>query len=307
MSATRYGGQTSKRTPQPKAEVSPSSSTSKPSVTGNSRGSEGSSERNRNDQVRGNQGAGYESKRSSNLKAVRKTTDKDGSSNSWNNQKNRSRDVRWARMPFPAVSNASMSTREITSTTFSSHKTEVNSGDPKASSQTHSSTRGRAPSKQSSTRGCRSNSTTSSESGRQHGQDHSPPCSVTDSTNEDSYLSSSTKAPVETNWSKKIIYSNSSGKDLQCNLSPTPATLPDDSSEHKPHLYGDKEVYLWTSSQELEDTGDWGDEMDLEDPQLIWSRSTDDAKIRESVFIVYMSTPCAIPFSVYAPPCATPL
>lgn len=280
MSATRYVGQASKRSPQPKAEVS-SSSVSKGSSRGNDTGVS-SLDRNRNDHIRGNQGAGFPDSMymsgggaEKKAKPVRKVVNRDGSSNQWNDHKNRSRDVGLMKLPSPttAIHPPVVATRGVSSNSsasFTHSKTETTSNDSKT--QSHA-IRGKAPAKQSA-KGHRSNQTPSESAQR----DPSPSSSsVGSSANEYNY-SSSTKAPADSSWNETIYPSTPVDKH------PTPSTsaLPsgNSSANQKPSLYEEKEEYMWNTSQESDAT-DWGAEADLEE-QLLWSSSTDDDKINYS-------------------------
>ena len=276
MSATRYVGQASKRSPQPKAEVS-SSSVSKGSSRGNDTGMS-SLEQNRNDHIRGNQGAGLsdstsgggaEKKKAPSAKPARKANEKD--SGSWNaDGKSRSRDTGMTKLSSPTatihppvVATRGVSSNSFASSTHSKADTTANDG---KTTQSHS-TRGKAPSRQS-TKGHRSNQTPA--------RDPSPSSSsVGSSANEYNYSSSaSTK---DSSWSKTIY---STDKHHGSTISPT-STLPGSSSltNQKP-LYEDKDEFMWSTSQES-NSADWGAEVDLEE-QLLWSSSTDDDKINYS-------------------------
>lgn len=301
MSTTRYGsgGQNNKRSPQPKAEVSATTSSSGVSREA-SRGSDtgtASVDRGSSDQVRGNQGAGMESssggggssdKRKGSKQSSRKSAsiaDKEGSnSNQWNNQRNRPRDVRgWAKTPSP-TSAPIVATKGVSSNSSipSMYKTENTSSEGKPI-QSHS-TRGKASATKetssSSSRGQRS-SHAFSAAGQRHPRDPSPSSSSVGSSNNETNYPSSAKHTTGSSWSKSI-YSN------------PPPDRPHHHHHHQQHSstkppspYEDRGQYVWDSSQES-DSGDWDDEVDLED-QLLWdgSCSTDDDKISE--FLVYHS------------------
>lgn len=280
MSATRYVGQASKRSPQPKAEVS-SSSVSKGSSRGNDTGVS-SLDRNRNDHIRGNQGAGFPDSMSGGgaekkAKPVRKVVNRDGS---WNDHKNRSRDVGLVKLPSPtsAIHPPVVATRGVSSnsSSFTHSKTETTANDSKTT-QSHS-IRGKAPAKQSA-KGHRSNHISSESAQR----DPSPSSSsVGSSANEYNYSSSvSTKVPADSSWNETIYPSTPVDKHPRSTTPPTSA-LPSVSSSanQKSSLYEEKEEYIWSTSQES-DTADWGTEVDLEE-QLLWSSSTDDDKINYS-------------------------
>lgn len=284
MSATRYGSQANKRTPQPKAEASSSFK-----GAGTSRGSNAgvSVERNRNEQVRGNQGAaGSESsssavadkKKGSASKPGRKLADKDGSGSQWNNHKNKSRDVGWVRTLSPNTSSAPvMATRGISSnaltTSSTHHKTDPTSSEGKQVQSHPTKAKTSAKQSSSSSRGHRSNHTSECR----HARASSPP--VSNAVNETNYPSlSSTKMPSDSIWSK-TIYPNASDKTQPSNNAVPPASAAPSnlSSDQKP-VYEDREEFLWSASQDS-DSGDWSNEADLEN-QLLQSSSTDDEKIR---------------------------
>lgn len=274
MSATRYVGQASKRSPQPKAEVS-TSSVPKGSSRGNDTGVS-SLEQNRNDHIRGNQGAGLsesvsgggaEKKKAPSAKPARKANDKD--SGSWNTDgKSRSRDAGLAKLPsptatihLPVVATRGISSNSSTSSTHS----KADNTDGKTT-QSHSA-RGKAPARQS-TKGHRSNQTPA--------RDPSPSSSsVGSSANEYNYSSSA--SIKDSNWSKAIYPTD---KHHGTNISPT-STLPGgNSSTNQKPLYEDKDEFMWSTSQES-NSADWAAEVDLEE-QLLWSSSTDDDKINYS-------------------------
>ncbi len=274
MSATRHGGQASKRSPQPKAEVVTSSSSSKGG--GSSRGSDtgSSAERNRNDHIRGNQGAGLESSLSGvaagdrkKTKSSRKNAEKDVGSNHWNNQKNRSREAgsNWVKTPSPTSANAPVATKGASSNNHTpSSKPE---GEEKPA-QSHTTNRGKSSGKQPSTKGHRSNHTYSEPGHCQ--RDLSPSSSsVGSSTNDTSY----SKVPVEpSSWTKSIYPSPQSDK-------PHPPSSTTTPSERKGGESREGGEYMCWHSGGSDCEGDWNGEGDMD--QLLWSSSTDDYKIRK--------------------------
>lgn len=172
MSTTRHGEQASKRSPQPKAEVS-TSCMSKGSSRGNNTAmsSSSSAERNRNDQVRGNQGAGLEpaptgggGAEKKRAKTARKVVDS-------NNQKNRSRDLGVVKTPPPSsapaggcdvgvVKTPPPTTANVSSATprlpLNAVSTRVS---PPTTSTRTASTRGASPTAPVATRGVASDTT----------------------------------------------------------------------------------------------------------------------------------------------------
>ena len=287
MSATtRSGEQTSKRTPQPKAEVFPS--TSGPGTSRNSEPAPGV-ERNRNEQVRGNQGVGLDSyserrKGVSSKSGGRRMVIYDKEMATLNphvNQKNRIRDVGNVKTPSPTTSSPPIATKGVSSSssTTSSSARKVDSTSDGKPVQSHS--RGGRSLKQTSTRTHRSNptssSSSSSESVRRQARDHSSPSSAVsnNSSHDTRYSSSSTKVPVESNWNKIIGYPNASTSEQHQRNKTPERSLPHAHSEQKP-LYDEKEDYTWDSSQESL-PGEW--EVSV-DENLLW---TDDDKLRKSI------------------------
>ena len=293
MSATRYGGQ-NKRSPQPKAEVSSSSSKGRGSDTGSA-----PIDKNRNDHVRGNQGAGLEGSGSSSTERRKGSKQvssrkggigsKEGNSNQWNNQKNRSsREVGgvWAKTPSPTTTSAPVvATRGVSSNSSapSLHKTETTMSSEGKLIQSQS-TRSKSSTKQSSTtsKGHRSNHT--SELVHQPTRDSSPSSSSVSSSNETSYQSA---------WGKNIYSSipPASSDKHQSGHTPAPPTTSSSSSSlsgslpsnQKPPCY--EERGGWSTSQDS-DLGEWGNEVDLED-HVVWPStcSTDDDKISKCILL----------------------
>ena len=270
------------------------STTSTAAITfkGATRGSE-TADRNRNDHVRGNQGAGLDST-SSLLGSSEKRKDKklsrkgnavakDANSNQWNNQKNRSRDVGggvWSKTPSPTTTSApihviatrGVSTNSSTSSNSVQHKSvESVSGEGKPS-QSQPTTATTISSSSSNARGKTTGKSSSSSSARDHRSNHtpsepgprdpSPALSYSSSTNESSFSSSS--------WTKNI-YSADKSVSHAPNTSGS-LTL----SNQKASSYEEREDYMWSTSQE----SDWGNEPGLD----IWAStcSTDDDKISKS-------------------------
>lgn len=225
-------------------------------------------ERNRNDHIRGNQGAGLESSNErKKAKSSRKNADKDVSSNHWNNQKNRSREVcsNWVKTPSPTCTNAPMSTKGVSFNNNPIPSTKQEAEEKTAQSHINTS-RGRSSGKQASNKGHRSNHTYLDRQQR----DPSPSSSSVGSsvTMETNY---SKPSHDSTNWSK-TIYSSSQADKLHSG------------SQQKGRGYREEgeEYMCWTSEESGSEEGDWneGDMMD----QLLWSSSTDDYKIRKYGF-----------------------
>ncbi len=273
MSVTRHRA---KRSPQPKAEMSPSSSTH-PHKAGSS--SHGSGDHNRNDQIRGNQDASSEPCGDNRKKAPLKSSSRRGLDREGSNVSNATgkmrRDLNWMNTTAigsaPVATKGGVSSGSSTSNSSSSTTTSnVSSSEGgKASIPPSHSVKGKsAPGNkkqqhQSSvgTRGHRSNSDV-----LRHMPDSPPPPSfpMNNHTGLDHQLST-TGESSSSSWSKSIYSSSKT------------SVTSNHTDHHSPTPYDNKSEFLWTSSQ---DSMDWNDVADLES-QLLWAQSTDDDKIRK--------------------------
>jgi len=278
MSATRHR---TRRSPQPKAEASPPSST-QPQKSGGSQGLPGG-ELVQNDQIRGDVDASSEHSAEVRKKAskIRKASDKDSSSLALTNQKIPLKDLGWSKPAGPIGSvpvatkggvSAGNSTSSSSASTTTSHVNSSEGGKTviplSQSVKGKSSTGGNNSNKQQPSavgpRGHRSNS----DSLRHHMPDSPPPppFPMNNHPTLDHHLDS-----TPSSWSKSIY---GSGK--------TPLSS-NHTDRNSPTPYDNKGDFIWPSPSS-QNSMNWTDEADLES-QLLWAQSTDDDKIRESLHL----------------------
>ena len=272
MSTTR---QRTRRSPQPKAEPSPPSSTQSQKSRAPQGGLTGG-ELVQNDAIRGDVDASSEHSGDCRKKTskTRKTSEKDSSGSIPTRQKIPLKDLGWSKPTGPIGSvpvatrggvSAGNSTSSSSASTTTSHVNSSEGGKtiiPLSQSVKGKTSTSSSNKQQSSSVGPRSHRS-NSDSLRHHMPDSPPPppFPMNNHPTLDHHLDS-----TPSSWSKSIY--GSSKNPLSSNHS----------DRNSPSPYDNKGDFIWPPSSQ--NSMNWTDEADLES-QLLWAQSTDDDKIRE--------------------------